>query len=290
VPYNSLRSWKVIATITLISTFVVLGIYYLHPSNLYWHDSKDFSFINLLQFVVIDQYLIELVTASIISVILGKYAALFKFQTLELTFQGVCLYFLKFVPFFFTVYFFTTPFTVGIRYLYHYFISQKNQTDYFASYFFININLYLSYLLPIIIMSSLFLTVAILKAISRSKKITTKNGFATVSLTVKSEIGEKIISSNTVLWIKKEGRKYLVKSHSDILQINKNLSILENELDQDFMSINRSTIVNLAFFKEYSFWENEKYIVRMMDGEAFNITRERLKVFKERLDSFHRKQ
>ena len=62
--------------------------------------------------------------------------------------------------------------------------------------------------------------------------------------------------------------------------------MLEKELDQNFISINRSTLINLAYFKDYSFWENEKYIIRMTDGQEFNSTRERLKLLKVRLKAY----
>ncbi|WP_408629610.1 LytTR family DNA-binding domain-containing protein [Aquimarina algiphila] len=65
--------------------------------------------------------------------------------------------------------------------------------------------------------------------------------------------------------------------------MNKNLSTLEKELDKNFIKVNRSTIINLVFFREYSFWENEKYILRMKDGEEFSVTRERLKSIKARI-------
>ncbi|GAA4273237.1 hypothetical protein GCM10022258_25310 [Aquimarina gracilis] len=67
-------------------------------------------------------------------------------------------------------------------------------------------------------------------------------------------------------------------------QITKNLTELEEKLDHNFIKINRSTIVNLLFFKDYSFWENEKYIFRMKNGAEYNVTRERLKKIKERIE------
>ncbi|WP_159025799.1 LytTR family DNA-binding domain-containing protein, partial [Aquimarina sp. Aq78] len=209
-------------------------------------------------------------------------------HTLQLNFKGISFYFLKFLPLFFIAYFFTSPFSVGIRFLYHYYVLQKKQVSYFESYFFLNKNLYLSYLLPIIVICTLLLTVAVLNAISKSKNAMSKEKFAIISLTVKSEIGQKIISSKVISSITREGRKYYVTSNSNKYLINKNLKTLEKELDQNFISINRSTIINLAFFKEYSFWENEKYIVRLIDDQEFNITRERLKALKNRVDFFHK--
>nr|WP_297912487.1 LytTR family DNA-binding domain-containing protein [uncultured Allomuricauda sp.] len=286
ISYVPILRWNVIALVTLIAVLVIVGVYYLHPSNIYWYKRDDFSYSNLLQFVLIDQYLIELGTTTIISFSIFRYAKIFGIDRLDLNLKGIGFYALKFLPLFFTVYFISSPFTVGIRFLYHYYVLQRKHINYFDSYFFLNKSLYLSYVLPIVIICSLLLAIAILKAINKSKPITTTEKFTVVPLIVKSEFGEKIISSNSVLSITKEGRKYMVKTDSDKFQINKNLTMLEKELDQNFISINRSTLINLAYFKDYSFWENEKYIIRMTDGQEFNSTRERLKLLKVRLKAY----
>lgn len=51
-----------------------------------------------------------------------------------------------------------------------------------------------------------------------------------------------------------------------------------------FVQINRSVIINLRELLNYSFWENDKYIVRMKDSDKeFVMSRLRLKKIKDKL-------
>lgn len=284
--YEGIRKFRVVWLITLVTTTLILGIYYLHPANIGWSKNEDFSLINLVQFIFIDQYLIELVTTSIIIWGLIKYINFFRINKLLLSWQGILQFIGRFIPFFILVYFITAPITIGLRFIYHSLIHGRTISDYWESYFFINFNLYIIYLFPLTISSLMLLGWVIMTSAKSSVLSDDEAEFKDIQLTVKSASGEKIISSKSIEWIKREGRKYVVKSDNTLYQTNKNLSELEAELDVNFMSVNRSTLINLSFFDEYSFWENEKYILRMKCGENFNITRNRLKLLKRRLQEY----
>ncbi|TSE10827.1 LytTR family DNA-binding domain-containing protein [Aquimarina algiphila] len=281
--YTFIQKGKVIVLVTCITMFFVLSVFYLHPSNINWVSQDNFSITNLLQFIFIDQILIELITTYCIALAIGNYADFFKMNQLKISLSGLVLYGIKFLPLFLIAYFLFSPITTSIRYLYHCYILDRKTIDYFDSYFFLNGKLYLTYLVPIVSSGILLLSINIISTIRKIKLGNAKGGIKDLSLKVRTKQGERLISTKNISYIKKNGRKYIVKSRNEIYEINKNLSTLEKELDKNFIKVNRSTIINLVFFREYSFWENEKYILRMKDGEEFSVTRERLKSIKARI-------
>ncbi len=281
--FENLISIKVIIIVTSITMLIVLGIFYLHPTNIEWTSRDDFSWFNLLQFVLIDQLLIEFFTTYIIAISMMHYASKFRLQYIQLTIKSIAMLFLKFIPLFLVVYFATAPVTTTIRYFYHLLILQRNDLSYIDSYFFINSKIYFAYLAPILLSSVLLLASLIVSSLKINKH-KTKDALNNVTLKVKTEKGERLISSLEIISITKEGSNYMVNLGSTTYRTTKNLTELEEKLGHNFIKINRSTIVNLLFFKDYSFWENEKYIFRMKNGTEFNVTRERLKKIKERIE------
>ncbi len=151
-------------------------------------------------------------------------------------------------------------------------------------YLFVNTEIYLSYLVPICFSVVLALIIIILNSI---QNVDTATRLRMANIEVKSDSGVTFVPSNSITHIKKEGSSYRVildngKEH----QIKKNLTELEDTLDDDFIRINRSTLINLNHFKDYSFWENEKYIVRLKDNTELNATRTRIKEIKKRFTEF----
>ncbi|MEO1096747.1 MAG: hypothetical protein AAFX57_03220, partial [Bacteroidota bacterium] len=51
--YNILKKWKVVVSTTLVMIIIYLAIIYLHPENLGWINSPEFSVSNLLWFVTV---------------------------------------------------------------------------------------------------------------------------------------------------------------------------------------------------------------------------------------------
>ena len=144
--------------------------------------------------------------------------------------------------------------------------------------------------LPVVFLSGIqFLTFVLIDSIKEAQKEKKEPILKNIMVNVKTETGEKLISSQSIVKILKEADSYKIYTASDVFHTLKNLSGFEKELGINFVRINRSTIINLAFFKEYSFWENEKYILRMTNNDEFNITRERLKFLKGRLVEYSQK-
>lgn len=89
-----------------------------------------------------------------------------------------------------------------------------------------------------------------------------------------------------ILWIEKKDRIYEVKTAEKLYYVRKTLNELEELLlSKGFIRINRSVIVNRSFVRNYSFWEYDKFILRMKDKELteFIVSRERMRQIKSQL-------
>ena len=100
----------------------------------------------------------------------------------------------------------------------------------------------------------------------------------------KDNEGEVLLEVNEIFRLQKIDRKYYAISQEGQFVVNKTIQELEKALDpQLFVRVNRSTIINLNYLKNYAFWENEKYIVRLKDGSEFVMSRNRYNKIKEQL-------
>ena len=151
IDYQLLKKPLVIFSTAALTIFIYLGLFYFHPANQSWISSKHFSWINTLQFVLIDQILIECITTFILFWLIRVYARQFKIHHFVNTSNGKLRYFLKFLPLFLIAYFVFAPVTIGIRFLYHHFPATPTDV-YLKEYFFLNTQLYLTYLLPVFVM------------------------------------------------------------------------------------------------------------------------------------------
>ncbi|SEB38206.1 DNA-binding response regulator, LytR/AlgR family [Tenacibaculum sp. MAR_2009_124] len=94
---------------------------------------------------------------------------------------------------------------------------------------------------------------------------------------VKSSIGEKSFSVNEMIWFEKKGRNYFANSKDAAIQVEFNLSELEEMLSKKhFFRINRAVIINITEVEEITRWENEKYIVKLANNQKFVGTRKRI--------------
>lgn len=98
---------------------------------------------------------------------------------------------------------------------------------------------------------------------------------------VKGPFGEIPITINEIVWFEKIDRYYYVNSANTSYKIDYNLSDLESMLDKAyFLRINRAVIINITAVKNFSRWENEKYIVSLINGKEFVVTRKRIVALK----------
>lgn len=103
------------------------------------------------------------------------------------------------------------------------------------------------------------------------------------------ENGQTRLCLRDVYYVEVESKSYLAYTRGQTYRIRFNLAELEAELPAwQFYRINRSVMINLAHVRNYSFWENDKYIVRLTDTKTeFVMQRARLTEFKKRLDAYN---
>ncbi|MEP3209957.1 MAG: LytTR family DNA-binding domain-containing protein [Maribacter sp.] len=138
-----------------------------------------------------------------------------------------------------------------------------------VGYTFFNVNLYLQ---------------------SGKKKIAQKENAPTSEevncLEVINDNGNMLIPLSNLLWIEKKDRIYEVKTIDNLYYIRKTLNELEEMLSsKGFIRINRGVLVNRTYVYNYSFWEYDKFILRMKDEALteFIVSRERMRQIKSQL-------
>lgn len=105
-------------------------------------------------------------------------------------------------------------------------------------------------------------------------------------LEVINENGNIPIKVSDIYWIEKKARTYEVKTLEKKYFIRKTLNELEEVLvPKGFIRINRSVLVNRKYVYNYSFWEYDKFILRMKDeGDTeFIVSRDRMRQIKNQL-------
>jgi DNA-binding LytR/AlgR family response regulator len=104
-------------------------------------------------------------------------------------------------------------------------------------------------------------------------------------LDVYDEEGQTHLPLQEVHYIEVKSKNYVAFTADQTYRIRATLAELEAALPIcQFYRINRSVIVNLSYVKNYSFWENDKYIVRLKGNrKEFIMQRARLDEFKRRL-------
>ncbi len=104
-------------------------------------------------------------------------------------------------------------------------------------------------------------------------------------LDVYDQEGQTLLALQEVHYIEVKAKNYIAFTADQAYRIRATLAKLEAALPIcQFYRINRSVIINLKYVKNYSFWENDKYIVRLKDnGKEFIMQRARLDEFRKRL-------
>jgi len=149
--------------------------------------------------------------------------------------------------------------------------------------------MYLEALLPFAVVGYAFFNINL--NLQPGKKKTDQKGNSGVAkdgdfLEVINDNGNILIPVSQMLWIEKKDRIYEIKTAEKLYYVRKTLSELEDLLlPKGFIRINRSVIVNRYFVHNYSFWEYDKFILRMKDDDLteFIVSRERMKQIKNQL-------
>lgn len=292
--YQLLKKPKVILITTALTVITYNTLYYFHPENQAWLSGENFSWSNFLYYLLLEQYLIENITIAIIFILIRYYARWLKLYTLELTPVAISRYLLKFLPLFLVSFFFFNPFTQSARFLLD---EYSNMTmEIYLDDYVLNWNLYIVYLIPIFLggYGGLVANLVVLhnRQLARTSEDIEKLHAAQEKrypsrLIAKDDWGEVPVNMGSIMWFAKEDRKYFAHTIKGKLRTKETLSELESSLDPSkFVRVNRAVLVNLDYIQNYSFWENEKYILRLKDKDQteFVMSRERLNKIKSQLD------
>lgn len=262
--------------ITPLVVMTYLGIIYFSPMNNQWLSDGSFSWDNTIEFVLLDQIGIELFTYYIISLLIIVYAHVLKISTIQLSIKGFLFYQLRFLPLFLIAFFIFNPITQTIRYWYHHF-PEWDSSEYFAYYFYSS-RLYLTYLLPVTLGGYALLNTNIY--INYGKYLTQQQleAVKTQKIEVMDDEGKTMVELSAITSFERIGRLYYAIGNTQKFRVNYNLNELEQILaGTSFYRISRSTIINLKHLKNYSFWENDKYIVRLTNGKEYTSSRDRIR-------------
>ena len=287
--YSYLKKWKPIVLTTLFVELIYQSIIYLHPENIEWMRSGQFSVLHTLQYVFIDQILIECISVAILFQVIRIYGTKLRLFELQLNASEIIKYQLKFLPALLVSFFFFAPFTLTTRFLYHY-IPNLNWQDYFDMYVY-SLELYLIYLAPVFFVGYVIINVNLIRhyndqlsktGVQLSKE---KQRMTRTRLWASDDFGELFLDTDKIKWIERKDRKTFAKVDGEAYRLKETITQLEEKLNADqFVRINRSVIVSLTEVLNYSFWENDKYILRMKsEGVEFVMSRDRLNKIKNLL-------
>lgn len=291
ISYDILKQPKLVLITTALVVVIYNTLFYFHPSNQSWLSDGHFSWSNFLQYLLLEQYMIEIITTLILFLLIRLYAQRLNLIQLDLNPKAIASYLAKFLPLFLLAFFVFNPITQSTRY----FLNEHDnlsQQMYFNEYVF-NWSLYPVYLIPTFLTGYGVLIYIIVitynKGLSGAsadiERLKTPQKYKT-RLNTQDDWGEVPIETHQILWFEKEDRKYFAQTRKSRLRTRETLTELESSLDPDkFVRINRSVIVNVRAILNYSYWENEKYILRLNDEKQteFVMSRDRLKKVKAQL-------
>ena len=150
--------------------------------------------------------------------------------------------------------------------------------------------MYLQTILPLTIIGHLYFNMVLFskKALLSSKEDEEPSNFTNNYnyLEVINDNGNLPIRISSILWIEREARSCWVQTSNKRYLVRKTLKELEELLNpKGFIRINRATIVNRDCVYNYSYWEYDKFILRMNDDEKteFIVSRDRMKQIKDQL-------
>jgi len=296
--FRTRHQWKRFLLLTLI------GIFLYQLMTLQRSEGSDFAPLlrgnvgHYLKMLFGYYYLFELVSVFIFVQLTLWYVRVFKLTTLQPTLRAVLTYELLFMPVFLVSILVFGPITNTLRYL-AIFYPTYNWTEYFPEYVFTG-SMFVNYLLPFLIVGYGFVNINLfldyneyqqrqLEALRKEPAPSAPKPRLDFPAHVEATDteGETLVPVADLWYVEVENKNYLAYTSGRTYQLRKTLGELEAELNpRQFYRINRSVLLNLAYLKNYSFWEDDKYIVRLTDGKTeFVMQRTRLKELKERLGS-----
>lgn len=118
-----------------------------------------------------------------------------------------------------------------------------------------------------------------IKALIKSLSLVTPDSFdaerqETERLVVKKNGRWIFIKIQDINWFKSEGNYQKIFYEDSWVMIRETMKDMQQKLDPNqFYRINRSTIVNINFIKEFEPWFNGEYTVTLLDGSKINTSK-----------------
>lgn len=284
IDYTWMTQWRVI----VLATALIVCVYTIYtlasPSLLSEQQEQDWRLGFIVRHFFVDLFAIELITTSLLFFAIRLYAHWFGWNQLDLNAQRVGRYLLGFLPLFLCIFFLINPITQTIRYWWNYY-PDWHADIYFAEYFY-SLPLYLRYLIPIFLLGYGALTYNLIRSFNLQQNLPEAQAKATpeIFLEAYDEKGEKRLPLSSIWWIEVEQRRYFAVGEQGRFRLRQKLNELEEQLqDRSFFRINRAVLVNWHAVDNCSFWENEKYILRLQNGQEFVMPRQRWVKIKEQL-------
>ena len=287
------RSWKQVALATVLGVVFYQLINLLRPN---YGNLQPLFAGNVWAYVkdLFGYYLcFEWISVFLFMKIGLVYSKWFNLRVLSRGWGSLFWYNLKYLPVIFLSIFLFAPLTNGLRYLVLQFPDYAWEV-YYPEYF-MTMKMYTRYLVPMFFLGLGYLNYNVfldfndwqtqrfkdkLKAMSGNEESFLKQ------IKVFDNEGETVLDVQKVIWMEVTQKSYCVHTAVRAFKTKFTIAELEERLNPNiFFRINRSTIINLKHFKNYSFWEYDKYIVRLDDNKTeFVMQRSRLKDFKEVLN------
>jgi two-component system LytT family response regulator len=99
-------------------------------------------------------------------------------------------------------------------------------------------------------------------------------GIRPARIAIKSQGRILFIDPSAVMYVQAEGNYVLLQSESGSHLLREALNQVEQKLNPySFVRIHRSVIVNAAFVREVYPWHTGEYILKLMNGKEFTVTR-----------------
>lgn len=235
-------------------------------------------------------FVFELISVYIFLRLTRWYLRVSGLNKIRLNPRDILFYQLKSLPLIFGSIFIFGPITNAVRYLVVAY-PDYSWSAYFPEYFF-TARMYINYIIPYFIFGYALLNVNFFLNYhdwNQGRLAQTLPSGPSSSylqrIEAKDEQGTALLLVENVWWFEVEGKSYRAFTNGQTYNIGQTIKELEASLDPAaFFRVNRAVIVNLGFVKNYSFWENDKYILRMADERTeFVMQRARLKALKERI-------
>ena len=256
--------------------------------------------LHYLKYFFLQLYLFELISFFILAILIKLYSNWFKLNRIRNGLQPLLIHELKWFPLFALSIFVFGPVTNFFRYIF--LLYPVHGWKHYFPEFFMSVSMYFNYFIPILVWGYLIVNTDLLMSYLQSERESTDKTLPqpppeAINQIVKPEKlndflnviegnttkGTAIIAVNDILWFEVDRKSYYAISDQETYMIKKTIAELEKELDPDyFFRINRSQLINIGAILNYSYWEFEKYIIRLKGEEDkdFIITRKRFKELK----------